>query len=289
MKCLTPMLISTDVYKTNGSFTPGIYKTNYFLVPCGKCVECLKADQNDWALRLMLENETSFSAYFITLTFDDAFLPDDGSVSKRDVQMFLKRVRRQYEYVCDKVNVKSFHLSYYAVGEYGRRTNRPHYHIMLFGLPIHDWRTVKQLIDKCWTYGFTKVEPCCTQTCGYICKYMGKYDPRDHTEPPFRLMSRRPGLAFEYFKQHPELVFYLEQRDIPMIHTKDGKNHRVPRSIKRKFYSNDKKQKMREFALIDGLRVDNSFYSDFLHRHERGQRENERRIKKLKTRFYDKK
>ena len=66
----------------------------------------------------------------MTLTYRNEFLPNDNQLSVRDVQLFIKRVRKLlgteigYEYVRPIKVIYS--------GEYGKKnTKRPHYHIAL--------------------------------------------------------------------------------------------------------------------------------------------------------------
>lgn len=51
------------------------FKRDVMIVPCGKCVECLKKRQNDLALRCMREASKRGSMHFLTLTYDDDHLP----------------------------------------------------------------------------------------------------------------------------------------------------------------------------------------------------------------------
>lgn len=63
-------------------------------VPCGKCIDCRLDRSRDWALRCMHELQTSeFGACFVTLTYDDAHLPEGRSLDYRDFQLFMHRLR----------------------------------------------------------------------------------------------------------------------------------------------------------------------------------------------------
>ena len=64
---------------------------------------------------------------FVTLTYADDQLPDGNSLCPEDVTKFLKRLRKRI----DPVKIR-----YFLCGEYGEgSTSRPHYHLILFGLP----------------------------------------------------------------------------------------------------------------------------------------------------------
>lgn len=241
MNCLSPIIRKKHRYKSfNGKIVP--IETFYYICPCGKCIPCLLDDQRDWAFRLQLEAEVRETAWFITLTFADEFLPSDRCVHKEHLQSFLNHLRKKLERICKKYHCNEPKLTYFAVGEYGRESNRPHYHLMLFGFPIHKPFEMLRIVEDVWRKGFCKVEWCDSSTCNYICKYMTKLDPRPHEIDSFRLMSRRPALGFIYFDLKPHVVEYINRPDVNSMRFKDGRNHRIPRSIRRKYYSPFKQQ-----------------------------------------------
>ena len=106
----------------------------------------------------MLELQYHDSAYFVTLTYDDfhipkAYYPDPETgevhtsytLCKRDFQLWMKRLRKKFS--DDKIR-------FFACGEYGGQTKRPHYHAIVFGLHLNDlvkYKTVKEG-DSYYTY-----------------------------------------------------------------------------------------------------------------------------------------
>ena len=89
---------------------------------------CLITKKQEWTLRLELEAKLHDFNSFVTLTYSDDNRPDNHSVSKRELQLFNKRLRKSLEYS----------YKYYAVGEYGEKNGREHYHLILFGFPAFD-------------------------------------------------------------------------------------------------------------------------------------------------------
>lgn len=238
MTCLTPVWRSKPLYGyQNGEIRP--IAQRMFLCGCGKCIPCLMAEQRDWAFRLQLQAEVSETAYFITLTYDDEHLPQDNVVQKSEIQRFMNTLRKKLERVCKERSATVPKLSYYAVGEYGKKSNRAHYHMMLFNMPIHSLGDMYRLVSDVWQRGFVKVEFCSSQNSNYLCKYMTKLDPREHKVKPFRLMSRRPAIGYEYFLR-PEILEYINRPDVISLRFRDGRNHRIPRSVRRKFYTIEK-------------------------------------------------
>ena len=180
-------------------------------VPCGKCIQRLKDFQNQWSFRLTQECKRTVLPLFITLTYNDEHLPlgEDSKgrlhsvLDKKDLQNFIKRFRRYNPKLAKGCR-------YFAIGEYGSKKNRCHYHIALV-LPELRWNDfkrksllmhyLKKRIDHAWTLdhkqlGFTKVKACEIEQITYITKYMNKLDRRPHLVPPFRIMSKSIGLNF---------------------------------------------------------------------------------------------
>lgn len=179
------------------------------LVPCGKCIECRRAYQNEWIFRLSQEIKQSPVPLFVTLTYNDEHLPlgDNGNITqsvvlKSDVQLFLKRLR--------KMNVFG-KFRYFAVGEYGSKsTCRAHYHLVIMPKDPIPVSLANRVISHAWTklkskkfgvemrepIGFVKVKFCTPKQVHYVCKYMNKLDDRKHLVKPFRLYSKGLGLCY---------------------------------------------------------------------------------------------
>ena len=120
MQCINPFQLKHD-----GNEIP---------VNCGKCPPCLKRRVSHWAYRLVIESRARLSVpSFVTLTYAPQNMPitKNGfmTLEKRDLQLFFKRLR--------KANAQRYNIfepiKYFAAGEYGTHTKRPHYHIIMFG------------------------------------------------------------------------------------------------------------------------------------------------------------
>ena len=138
---------------------------------------------------MILESFCHPHSAFVTLTYDDEHLPSDGMLAKRDVQLYLKRLRKSLE-------PRKFR--YYLCGEYGPQTHRPHYHAILFGLhPEID----AFAINKAWQKGFCVIGQDCSDAsiqyvAGYVTKKITKRD--DGIAPEFALMSRKPAIGVPF-------------------------------------------------------------------------------------------
>lgn len=165
MKCISPVWVSRQKLH----------------VPCGKCAFCIQKAINAWCVRLRHEMDVSTSAFFLTLTYAPENLPDKGELQKRDLQLFLKRLRKSNP-----------GIRYFAVGEYGSDLERPHYHAVIFNLDMLD------SVVNAWPHGFIKGSRANAGRIRYMVSYMALPQDVKHLQPPFRLMSRRPGIGFNY-------------------------------------------------------------------------------------------
>lgn len=135
-------------------------------VPCGKCIECLKAKRREWFFRNRAQLLSSSSAYFVTLTFDDEHLPRPDDNGKVIFQKFLKRLRKN----------RSEKLSYFAVNETGDDFDRLHFHMLLYNLEVPEvcidpLGYVEEVISKAWQQGFISVGKVEDASINYVCKY----------------------------------------------------------------------------------------------------------------------
>lgn len=198
--------------------------TEWIEIPCGKCISCRRRYAAVWSDRLMLELENHEEACFLTLTYDDdhIFKVDSNyiecsdhplySLNKRDLQLFLKRLRKYLE---------PKKIRFFACGEYGDRTFRPHYHMILFGWRPSDLVEFRRnfqgdvlyLSDelaKIWRNGHVIVGNVTQQSCRYVARYVMKksfgVDREFYAQlgvmPEFIQMSRNPGIGREYFELH---------------------------------------------------------------------------------------
>lgn len=183
-----------------GAAPPGVEPLK---LPCSKCAGCRASAARQWALRCQLERQQHEKAAFTTLTYDDEHLPP--TLAKRDLQLWLKRVRR---------SSPDRSIRFFACGEYGEKNGRPHYHAIVYGVG----KTDAALLDAAWQRGHTVTYDASPATIAYTAGYTAKkYMPlrdihKERVDPetgevytwqlPFLQMSRRPGLA-AFAKQWP--------------------------------------------------------------------------------------
>ena len=206
-------------------------------VPCGRCTSCKIAHSREWVIRLLHELEYSKSAYFVTLTYDDEHLPADASLDKLELQRFFKRLRKE-------LPPRSFR--YYACGEYGETSNRPHYHFI--GFLFCDCSDFECLTRSSWPLGFVYIGNVTPQSCRYVAQYVHKkYDARYNKhiygdkQPPFQLQSQ--GLGKEYMYENAEQLL------ANLCVTMNGKPVGLPRYYQKKLIDERSKFDMQRYEL----------------------------------------
>lgn len=142
-------------------------------IPCGYCILCREEQARQTAVRIHHEALLWEENAFITLTYDEANLPTYGSLDYRHLVLFWKRLRKQIG-----------ELRYYAVGEYGDKSLRPHYHACLFGHAFTKDRIIVQEqphllwenleLTRCWGLGRVTVGELNFQTARYTASYVCK-------------------------------------------------------------------------------------------------------------------
>lgn len=204
-----------------------IKKTN-LIVPCGKCINCRRKYQLSWVVRLQHQYISSNQkALFLTLTYNDDNLPLNSTLVKKDIQDFMKRYRKHYN---------DIRIKYFAVGEYGSKTMRPHYHIIIFGInsfnsDFLNMRMANMVSRYIWKKGFCHIGDVNEKTIRYCSKYIMKefvkgYNKNDFDKAgmvyPFSLKSTGLGLHYllsnyDYIKEQ-----ILNDRPISLYKTKIG-------------------------------------------------------------------
>lgn len=219
------------------------------VVPCGKCHVCIYRRATDWTFRMMEEAKVSTSVHFITLTYEDNKLPwtDDGpSLYKKDLQDFWKRFRK---------NNGIENLKYYACGEYGTKTKRPHYHAIIYNA---EEAATEQTIERDWKKGIVDVRAAKSHSMRYVANYIQKrstqIQEKDAREKEFSVMSK--GLGKDWLtKQMTDLIRQQQTGSVQI----NGVHHRIPRYYRDKVFTYDEKTIISEKS-VEALReFQNSF------------------------------
>ena len=213
-------------------------------VRCGSCMGCRYDQARQWAARIIHESQEHKHNCFLTLTYRDKtqcnadqlkdalHLPEDYSLNKKHLQKFFKRLRH---------HLGDTRIRYYACGEYGDENKRPHYHACAFNLSFDDEELysynngyplfTSKTLEDIWGYGFATIGELNYETAAYTSRYVLKkitgkraddyylrcdeYGVAYWLQPEFTTMSRRPGIATEWFNKYKDDVYPSDEIPLP--------------------------------------------------------------------------
>lgn len=222
--------------------------------PCGQCLFCRINRKREWISRLLLEAACHESNQFWTLTYESSCLPDSdpceshrpisdkttgavlhelsavarqkGTLFKPDLARFFKRYRK----LCGPVR-------YYAVGEYGEKRGRPHYHVLAFGVGID-----RETLASVWKYGDVHIGDVERASINYCVEYALKYNKNValidlRRQPEFAVMSTVPAIGAYAIDEFRKVIHRSEPLPdgtmlIPDEFQVLGRTYAVPRFIR---------------------------------------------------------
>lgn len=231
-------------------------------LPCGQCIGCRIDRTVQWGVRISHESKMHSSNSFLTLTYSPENMPANGSVSKREAQLFLKRLRKEIE---------PRKVRFFTCGEYGDQSGHPHYHSIIFGYDFSDDRKLHKTtprgdrlytsdqLQRIWPYGHALIGDVTPKSAAYVAGYVTKKitgdKAEDHylrvhpfkdeihrVEPEFALQSRRPGLGLTWLERFKSDIF---PSDFVIV---DGKETKTPSYYVRKLQEAEQKKLKRTRA-----------------------------------------
>lgn len=235
MPCYHPMLAWRIRTGPNGSGTwPITFSHNNadlskeVILPCGKCIGCRLERSRQWATRAIYEASMYEKNCFLTLTYNDENRPVNNSINKREMQLFLKRLRKKY----------GEGIKHFLCGEYGEKNDRPHYHVCLFNHDFDD----KQIwegeyfaknpfstadahilyrspsLEKLWPFGYSTIGTLTFESAAYVARYVTKKISGNKAKlyygnrtPEFCLSSRNPALGKRWFEEYKNDVLSTDR------------------------------------------------------------------------------
>jgi hypothetical protein len=255
MECLSPLSIPKP-----GGKSPA----DRISVPCGKCYPCTSNKRNEWTFRIQWELRKALTSYFTTMTYDENKIPTlqenlfssgTPTLQKRDLQLFLKRLRYEQSkamkivHSIDKIP-KTFsnwpNLRYYCIGEYGPKNQRPHYH----GIFLNLLPEVADKFEQTWKNGFCTLDSVNQYAIHYVTGYfMTKHDPvPKHCEQPFSIMSTKPPLGIDYIDKSG---FYHKKNKDFTVKFDDGRVVNMPRIYRERIFNIKEREAHNEKLLND--------------------------------------
>lgn len=222
----------------------------------------------------MLEAQCHEYSFFSTFTYEVE--PDGRSLVKSHISETMHRLRAS-------ARGASRTVRFYAVGEYGDRGGRPHYHAAIFGLGPSD----VGLIDRAWqgidgvengpragiTHHGVLAPDAAAYITGYITKKLTRPDSRglDGRAPEFAVMSRNPGIGLlalpmlvECFNTSAGALYMSLHGDVPAAIAVGGRSLPLGNFLRgklRAFFFGDHRQP-RSGADVRGLKAHEKFLEE---------------------------
>lgn len=282
MKCLSPLTVvkkqdSTGQTSFTMKRTGTAQAEDGYLISCGQCIACRINRSRMWALRCTHEAQLHTQSCFITLTYNPEHLPSDLSVSSRELQLFVKRLRKA---------ISPHKIRFYAAAEYGSPTDlevnnglskvgRPHYHLLIFGwyppdcIPLKQGRRghtyyTSEIVLKAWQgKGFVVIGSVTPQSAGYVAGYCTKKVAGANADEHYRRIHPTTGetlIVSPEFQRCSQGIGkqWLEKYSNDLAKgflTHDGKKYPIPRYYMKKI--NEHFDKTGDLQMLDLLnRID---------------------------------
>lgn len=200
---------------------------------------------------------------FLTLTYQQ--LPPTGSLSKRDAQLFLKRLRKTRADQANRDGRTATPIRYFLCGEYGDQRDRPHYHAILWGEDFAadrkflkrkkghrlDW---SEELERLWGHGFASLGTVTFESAAYVAKYATErltgpkaeevYQGR---QPEFGLMStgRKDwrGIGYRHVRDFGKEIFL---NDSIIVNGHEAKPPRYYERVWEEFGNKDQLEKIKQ-------------------------------------------
>lgn len=295
------MILARDFYSAGVScLHPKHLRNKYdhlwYTVPCRKCPACIERQRHTIVSRLETLRANSASCFFVTLTYNDFYLPlakfdakcehcsvtrfdllhrrkfvEDydlsvyneavdrlllrhggftsrgrhygshlfGVLVKSDLQKFFKRFRKSFHALLSS----DFDFKYFAVGEYGVESFRPHFHAIVYCNRPLSGGLLRDLVRMSWRYGRIDVQKVRSSASSYCASYINAASRvpaflRAKQFAPFKVCSN--GSFFEMWPEQVDAFYLNEFGKVPVLHalpTKDGYALRpYSRSVRLQFY-----------------------------------------------------
>lgn len=305
--CLYPRLIDNPKYrknKKNGGNVPIPSDNRVKLVPigCGRCIECKKAKQREWQVRLLEEIKHDDRGKFITFTFNRESLNklrnEVGTIKIKDgirktIKLKNGKTRNYYNYVyADNPNIIDGYdldnkavkrgvrlflerwrqesgksVKHWFVTELGQKgTERIHIHGFLFT------RKNTEYIEKKWLYGHVYIGDYVNEkSINYMVKYFSKIDEAHRTYEPIILTSA--GIGKGYFKRNDsKRHIYKKEKTREYYVTNTGHKLALPIYYRNYLFTEEQREQLwlqkldKEERWVMGMKIDISKGDDIYYK-----------------------
>lgn len=143
-------------------------------------------------------------------------------------------------------------IKYYACGEYGGETHRPHYHAIIFNIPPF-FLEHAGVMETIWQHGGVYIDKVTNASIAYVAGYVQKKLDKeqvgtldgDDRSPEFSLMSKKMGISYIT----PEKKKFYKNQLNPYLILEGGEKMAIPRYFKEKIFDEKEREILNEKAI----------------------------------------
>lgn len=282
MRCTSPRKVGFLSDGKTLSFSPKNYSKEYpvIQIPCGKCLSCRLEHSRQIALRAYHESQMYKKNCFVTLTYDDDHLeseklipahlekfikdlrtklfsnllgklfPDLSQKQQRSLWRSLPDIRRKELY--NEIQISSL-----AVGEYGDKNKRPHWHLLIFNWtpsePVYKYTTdlgdqvyTSSDLTTLWQRGNSEFGSVTLESAGYVARYSTKKlahgKDGTHNYDPVVRYSQKNAIGKKWLERYYSDVFSHGYLVLP-----NGAKSSIPRYYE-KWFKKEHPEKWRHYV-----------------------------------------
>lgn len=246
-QCIKPIKIVNPRYiKLAGSKAQayrdfGLRPDLHLIVPCGRCLHCLRRRGSEWRRRLLDEYRYMKPAdrrkvRFITLTVAPKYYYDFVKRPKYYIRLFLDRYRKRFGHSPRHWIINEF-------GDDPSRTRRLHFHALFF-----DNEVLRSELESVWQYGIVRSSRLRSSAAiSYITTYVTKFINKwiiDKDEKQFILCS--PGIGKAYALDEENIRWHHADGQLRCYRLDfSGRLCALPRYYRQKIFSDSELRRIR--------------------------------------------
>lgn len=228
----------------------------YFPGDCGKCLRCLTKRKAHWSFRLTEEKRAAFSSYFVTLTYNDKYVPhgdDTLTINKQDHKDFIhelkekesqkalakrKAISQEEHSRKERKIAENGKLKYYGIYEYGDQLGRPHAHYLLFNV-----RDIANIVSAWNSKGNIDIDhDVNVNNIDYVLKYMIKdHSNIDYEDKQKEVSFQSKGIGIS--AGDTNFTNYIRKTNSTQVLTTRSTKISIPRYYRKKFLTEDERNK----------------------------------------------
>lgn len=139
-------------------------KRDFYLYEFNDCTPRLMDERGDFGVSMFQSYHSPFEMKMLASKFNlDGKFP---YLNKRDLQLFIKRLRKQISRISNEK------ITHYSVGEYGPIHFRPHFHCLFYFNDEKILQVFAQLVRSCWSFGRVDTQLSRGKCSSYVAKYV---------------------------------------------------------------------------------------------------------------------